>query len=490
VQPADIAIALRRRSPWEAMDLGLSMLQRWGRLVYVPHLAVFAATTACAFGLAWWLERPWVALLAVWWLKPIGERVVLHVLSRAVFGERLGWRAVLSQHRQWLFPGLLPGVLLRWWPNLARSFYLPVRQLEGSRGRERRARREVLGRRARGSAVWLTIVCLHFETVLLWSAGALTQLLLPAQLERHRGDQLPFVGGFFDWAAAATVGDGLVFVAVWLLLEPFYVAAGFALYLNRRTQLEGWDIEVALRRIAERHAAALAAVLLCFACTFIPGHGYAQEKNPRTEIAEVLKAPEFGHYRETKRWQMRPSGDDKSDGSSLWERFWKWLLGKRSGEKEDTGSGIGYAIARALEVLFWILIAAAAAYLLWWASKLLPRALEPRREPYRPPAALFGMDLSPDKLPPDVAAAAAGLAREGRLREALSLLYRGALTELVHKRGVQLLPSHTEGEAVRLAGMPYFAGLVEVWRACAYGQRPLSATRVEELAAGYREAFA
>jgi hypothetical protein len=100
------------------------------------------------------------------------------------------------------------------------------------------------------------------------------------------------------------------------------------------------------------------------------------------------------------------------------------------------------------------------------------------------------MDLSPDKLPPDVAAAAAGLAGEGRLREALSLLYRGALTELVHKRGVQLLPSHTEGEAVRLAGMPYFAGLVDVWRACAYGRRPLSATRVEELAAGYKEAFA
>ena len=32
---------------------------------------------------------------------------------------------------------------------------------------------------------------------------------------------------------------------------------GFALYLNRRTLLEGWDIEVALRRIAERTRRAL-----------------------------------------------------------------------------------------------------------------------------------------------------------------------------------------------------------------------------------------
>jgi hypothetical protein len=141
-------------------------------------------------------------------------------------------------------------------------------------------------------------------------------------------------------------------------------------------------------------------------------------------------------------------------------------------------------------VLFWIAVAAAVAYLLWWASRLLPRAMEPRREAYRPPSALFGMDLAPEKLPEDVAAAAAGLAREGRLREALSLLYRGALSELVHKRGLQLLPSHTEGEAVQLAGVPYFAALVDVWRAFAYGNRPLEAGRVEALAQGYREAFA
>ena len=59
------------------------------------------------------------------------------------------------------------------------------------------------------------------------------------------------------------------------------------------------------------------------------------------------------------------------------------------------------------------------------------------------------MELAPEKLPPDVAAAAAALAREGRLREALGLLYRGTLSELVHRRGVQLLASHTEGDVLR-----------------------------------------
>jgi hypothetical protein len=40
----------------------------------------------------------------------------------------------------------------------------------------------------------------------------------------------------------------IAYALVVLLLEPFYVAAGFAMYLNRRAQLEAWDIEQELRR--------------------------------------------------------------------------------------------------------------------------------------------------------------------------------------------------------------------------------------------------
>jgi hypothetical protein len=100
------------------------------------------------------------------------------------------------------------------------------------------------------------------------------------------------------------------------------------------------------------------------------------------------------------------------------------------------------------------------------------------------------MQLAPDTLPADVPEAAARLAAAGKLREALSLLYRGALSELVHKRGVQLLASHTEGEAVRLAGMAYFAALVDAWRRCAYASRIPPLEEIRSLATTYREAFA
>jgi uncharacterized protein DUF4129 len=472
MQPANIAVTLRRRSPWEATDLGLAMLQRWWRPVFAAHAMVLVPISLVLVALGWAYDAVWVAIVAIWWLEPVYDRAVLHVLSRAVFGEVPAPRSVLRAWREWS-RGCLSALSFDR-IDMARSFNLPVRQLEGQRGREARARRAVLGRRARGHAVWLTLVWLHFEAALVWSAAAMSDLLLPAQLERARGTGDPFLGGLFEALQTTSVSDALVYAAVLLFLEPFYVAAGFALYLNRRTLLEGWDIEVALRRIAERHAAAALVLLFVITWVFFPQSALAQDKNPKTEIAEVVKAPEFGHYRETTRWERRDPAkprEGKAADLSMWH-------------------GIGYALAKAAEVLLWGIAAAALAYALWWIAQRLPRGLEPPREAYRAPPALFGMELAPESLPADVADAATKLAREGKLREALSVLYRGALSELVHKRGVELRASHTEGEAVRLAGMPYFASLVDAWRRCAYARRMPSPAEVETLAQEYKGAFA
>ena len=470
MQPADIAIALRRRSPWEAMDLGLTMLQRWWRLVYAPHLIVAALVGAAACAAAWMLERPWVALAVIWWLKPLNDRVVLHVLSRAVFGERQGTRAVFAQAGQWLRTGLLPYLLLRWWPDLARSFYLPVRQLEGQRYSQARARKSQLGRRVHGYAVWLTLVCMHFELVVYWSLSLGAELLLPATASEGRSffESLQ-TGEVWGWA------DVVAYAFAVALLEPFYVAAGFALYLNRRTVLEGWDIEVALRRIAERHAAAVAAVLMVVFLAFHPGESLAQ-KDPKAEIAEVLKAPEFPHQRDTTEWRWRKPWDleDREPGK---ERDLSWL------------GALGQALADGVRVLFWIAAGALLAYALWWAARLLPRGAAPGSEPYRPPESLFGMELAPEKLPADVAAAAAALAAEGTLREALGLLYRGALSDLVHRQGVVLLASHTEGEVLSLVPgekKSYMKDLIDLWRHCAYGRLKPGRAEVERLAQGFR----
>jgi hypothetical protein len=457
VQPADIALELRPRSAWEAMDLGLAMLQRWWRTVYAPLAVLMGGIVALALAGAWLAGAPWVALAAIWWLKPLYDRLVLHVLSRAVFGEVLGARAALGGTREWLASGLLVALSFGRF-DLARSFNLPVRQLEGQRGAAARERRGLLGRRARGNAVWLTVVCLHFEAVLYWSFGMAATLLLPASGLDTRD--------FFDALRSGdawTYADVAAYGAAVLVLEPFYVAAGFALYLNRRTLLEGWDLEVALRRLAARFASLvlIAGVFLLIAPTAVQ----AQEKDPKAEIAEVLKAPEFPHERDAMRWVPRQAAQD---------------------EPRRGGFRLGAWLAELARVLLWALVAAAAAYLLWRLAQALPAwRRRPPTEPYRAPAALFGMELAPESLPADVPAAALSLLKEERAREALALLYRGSLSRLVHERGVQLAASHTEMEVLSLAPSPYLQALVEAWRACAYARRPPAGAAVEGLAARY-----
>ncbi|HUQ73775.1 MAG TPA: DUF4129 domain-containing protein [Burkholderiales bacterium] len=457
MQPSEIAVELRPRTPWEAIDLGLAMLQRWWQQAYSAHGLVLSLVVVLAVGTAWSLERPWIALAAIWWLKPLYDRVVLHVLSRAVFGELQGVRATLGDAREWLGSGLFMALTFDRF-DLARSFNLPVAQLEGGRGREGRARRSVLGRRARGHAVWLSIVCLHFEGVLYWSLHLLASMLLPASSVDTRDVMEALIGGT-DWSYA----DILAYAAAVLILEPFYVAAGFALYLNRRTLLEGWDLEVALRRLAARAA----PVVLLLVIGALPLAALAQ-KDPKAEIAEVLKAPEFGYEREALRWVPRaseakePAPPEAAPDFS----FVRWL-------------------AKLAQFALWAVVAAAIAYMLWWMVRALPRHGAPPVERYQAPASLFGMDLAPQTLPADVPAAVLQLVREGKPREALALLYRGALSRLVHQRGVELHASHTEMEVLALAPSDYLRQLITAWRACAYADRVPSAQAIEQLTKGY-----
>ena len=482
MQPADLSIALRRRTPWEACDLGLSMLQRWARPVYGAHLAVAGAIAAAALALSAYTGIAWLGAALVWWLKPLYDRVVLHVLSRAVFGELQRPREVLGRWREWLGTDLFIALTFGRF-DLARSFHLPVRQLEGLSGAAGRRRRSVLARRARSHAVWLTVVCMHLEFVVLWSIQSLTVLLVPAKANEGLPPWeaiLRSASGDATWS----LRDAAVYIAAILLLEPFYVAGGFGLYLNRRTLLEGWDIEVALRRLAEKRvevaAAAMVLLISLFAC--FPDRASAQTphlpKDPKAVMAEVKKAPEFGHWEETTSWKRRTPPKDEPGDSTRFLAF-------------------GHALGQALQVLAWIAAIAGIGWLAWWLLRLLPRErFGTQREAYRPPPALFGMELAPESLPPDVGAAAAALAREGRLREALSLLYRGVLSDLVHKRNVELLASHTEGEALVLArsalGEPssvYLGALVRAWAACAYARRAPHPDEVERLAREYPAAL-
>jgi hypothetical protein len=235
-----LALRMRPRAPLEAADLGVRLCQSAARSVYACYAVVYVPIAALA--LASFEIATWLPALLIFWAKPWLDRTILFVLSRAAFGQATTVRQLLKARGEvWRHQALLTWT----WRRLSpwRSFTQPVYQLEGLPFGKLRARVKQLRRRKLGAALLMTSAfaiaeaCLAFTalSLLVWfapsaSAPSLTALVFdPASR-------------YFEAAYA------LAYAAVVAFLEPFYVAAGFAMYLNRRADLEAWDVEQELRR--------------------------------------------------------------------------------------------------------------------------------------------------------------------------------------------------------------------------------------------------
>lgn len=249
----DITAEVRPRAPWEAVDLGFLMARTSWQPLARLWLALILPLIALIHLLLY--EHLLIASVVTWWLKPLYDRLYLYYYSRALFGEtptvRDTFRALPGLLRSGLFTAL---TLYRF--DLARSFNLPVWQLEGLRGKPRRARIRLLQKQHRGTAQGLTFACVNLELVLDLGLLFLILLFIP----RHLDFGLPEMIHLQQDAAWAQLLANAFYVVAIAVIEPCYVAAGFTLYLNRRTLLEGWDIELAFRRLASRLAAQTAAI--------------------------------------------------------------------------------------------------------------------------------------------------------------------------------------------------------------------------------------
>ena len=484
-----LALKLRPRGPWEAMDLGFSMLREWWVAAFAAWIAVFGLVAAVLF-LVFRDNLP-LALFLLWWLKPLFDRAVLHVLGGAVFGSAPSLAGTLRALPRAAAPGLFASLTLYRF-DLARSFNLPVWHLERLTGGAARARAKALHRRVRGHAVWLTLACLHFELVILVGTFGLIGVLTPEPYDANL-DLWYMIRSFSElppWQQWLV--SGLYVIAV-STVEPFYVAAGYALYLNRRTLLEAWDIELALRRLDERiaraHApgAVVAAVLVAALLLAVPGGAplAAAGKSAKEEIQKILKEPEFEQHREVTELRYTGRGLGLEPGK------------EKEPEKGFDWTNFGRFLADLGRALMWVAVAVLCVAALYAAARYahLFRRLS-AADGYTPPDSLFGVDIRPDSLPADIVAAALALAESGRAREALSLLYRGALSTLVHRDRVQLAASDTEGDCLRRMSakcapdaVRYFTLLVTAWQSAAYAGRTPGRDAIDALARAWPAHF-
>jgi hypothetical protein len=124
-----------------------------------------------------------------------------------------------------------------------RSLTQPVYQLEGQSIWRAGARVRQIRRRHAGQALLVTSAFSAAELSLVSALISLVFWFAPqgAELSLER-----LLTGDIPGPLALTLP--IAYAIAVLFLEPFYVAGGFAMYLNRRAELEAWDIEQEFRR--------------------------------------------------------------------------------------------------------------------------------------------------------------------------------------------------------------------------------------------------
>ena len=528
-----VRIALRPRTAWEAVDLGLRLVRENARAIWVPWLIASLPPLVVLNALAWWSGHPWLAFIAMWWLKPVFGRIPLYVLSRAVFAappdRRDTLRAFVREGWRPLWPVLL-------WRRLDpfRSLHLPIDQLEGMDRKQRSQRRRVLRRAASGQALALTVVLSLFVLALFTSAWLLRLLCIPGDslgdimaVLQAMGTSLGkvFTGQIADWVLILTN------VLWWLaetVIEPFYIGGGFGLYLNRRIHIEAWDLELRFRNLATRlrESASVAAVVLTLLlpialavltptsvlaatpassaataptpaatnkdedevdkpaapttlrAVFASEHRADAEKFGRA-VDDAFHEPALGERKTIRQWRLKNWSKSKSQESPPPE----WL------------KHVAQVISLIGEYGLWVLAGLLLLVVLYNLRRWLPWVED--RIARRLPTAIEEHPLAVvTPLPDDVPQAVRALWQTGRRREALALLYRACVAGLAIRLGTPLPPGTTEAQCLRRAraladaeGEQGLRDIVRAWQLAAYAGRWPDDAALESLLSGWSQHF-
>lgn len=495
-----IGVALRPRTSSEAMDLGMTMLRAHARPVWLAWFGFTLPMFLVCQGLAWLLGAPWLGLLLPWWLRPLFDRIPLYVLSRAVFEQAPTWRATLRAQWAWPWKRTLAALsYLRVDTN--RSLRLPMELLEGVAANQRRARWRVLSRPLVGVASGLTWTCIAFELTISLSLCIFAAWMLPneslpdSMRDLNQAFTMPAFKHALVWIAS-----GVTYVSM-SIVEPLYVAAGFALYLNRRTQLEAWDIDLAFRRLRQRLLEAGVAMMMLACIVGAPSIAHAADKHadaepaqqniaevfhqPMTDkdalfaskAADVYRDPRFGQDHKVMHWALKHPWDLKQPPPSN-TSSWFSVFG-------NLGAGL-------LNVIFWGLLAAVVVALIMFAVRHLRGVSMPTVERAEKPKVLRSSVVHDAPLPDDLPAAVRELWREGHRREALALLYRGSVQRAAIALRMQPPIDATESDWLQharslddVARRERLIVIVRTWQLAAYADRYPGDADMDALLSGW-----
>jgi len=449
----------------------------------------------------------WLSFLIFWWLHPLFERPLLMILSLGVFGNTPSTSEVLKASPRLIIQRFFSSLTIRRL-NFYRSMDLAVIQLENLRGYQYSERVRILHRIDSAPATWTTLIGWCIYWVLLFSLLLFLSMLVPENVQYQMEN--------VEWWESSTIR--LIVIALFYLsigaVAPFYVACGFSLYLNRRVKLEGWDIEIAFKKMMQKRSLTspplivllISSIALSSLLTSDPAQAQSDTKdsslgslfeeerqNAKSDIKQILNGELFNQEKTVRRLQWKdPKEGIKEEKEHNWlDSFWKKF--EPLGESLQPITDFFSQLPKLLEMIFWVLVIALVIFVLSFYKrwiKAFSNLINTDKKAFRPES-MFGMDVTEESLPEDISQTAWSLWQQGDYRESIALLYRGSLARLLDM-GVPFKEGSTELECLNLTkghlnasksshSIHYFSELTDIWSLLAYAHQTPSTEIAQKL---------
>lgn len=475
-----VTAELRPRSDWEAIDLGLALVRRdfWKmtRAWWLGMLPILLIGLPLL-----WDHKGWFAFIFWWWI-PVCSRLAMFKLSRRLFGDNPGMRDLLKE-----FPKSIKRRFFyrMFWARISpwRPLTMAVEDLEGLRGKDYSARCRILMRRGDSSLVVLALWRIALVVWLMITMFFTIMLFIPEAISMEWWNMISI---WFDGGLDAGLPTGMELIilasacsAMWLV-DLFSVGCGFGLYVNHRSWIEGWDVELAFRRLGNR-LRGISAVIIAALAIFLSGDLQAQEGDVADEkaasdpaIDEVLSHEDFTIHTETTKEWIPPD----------WLKDWNWGSGSSSA---STWSGFEF-LSVLIKTLGIIGLVALVVWLIYRYRHLItPKGGEKAPEEKAKARVVMGMEVTAESLPKDIPNAAMEAWRSGQRHKAMSLLYRGAISWMIRHGGIEIAESDTENDCLsrvqrsQLSQTGYFKSLTDTWICLAYARQIPADEEMESL---------
>jgi hypothetical protein len=482
------------RSGWQALDLGYLMASAWWQPLFLtgalPSLPVFIVL------LIVFSDNPLWAVIIIWWLKPFWERLPLYYASRRIFSEESSVIGVLWQAWRISKKEMIPWLLWRRF-SVQRAFNAPVTVLEELDRGSRRKRLNVLHGKYSDVGLANQAIGFLFELILAMGIGTIVFFFIPEDI----------------WIQAYDTANNLSLQGKWfysicwylaiIFMIPFHTMAGFALYLNRRIELEAWDIEITFRNLAQRKqnnsrtttTLAITALLIGVSLLTSPSVSYASNdhnlESAKQLIEKVMEGDDFGQEKTVRKWRFKDPIEENQDKIPDWLiDFAEWW--ENNVDLSDDDDSVSSA-ATNLKILLIVFFVGLIVYLVYRFRGPLNR-LHRGKKIAAAPELMFGLDVTPESLPEDIPSQVMSFWADNRHRDALGLLYRATLSRLIEQHALAFKASHTEAECatlVKACGISslstYFSGLTRVWCHLAYGHELPQIEAMQKLCDGWTE---